>query len=55
MDIGTVVSLFEIALGAVVLLFLVLIFSSMLPDARRFSEGIDLSGLLCLEFNIPAW
>ena len=29
MDIGTVVSLFEIALGAGVLLFLVLIFSSM--------------------------
>ena len=55
MDIGTVVSLFEIVLGAGVLLFLVLIFSSNVPDARRFSEGVDLSGVLCLEFNIPAW
>ena len=46
MDIGTVVSLFEIALGAGVLLFLVLIFSSMYRTLGDF-----LRALTCPEYN----
>ena len=45
MDIGTVVSLFEIALGAGVLLFLVLIFSSMYRTLGDF-----LRALTCPEY-----
>lgn len=40
MDIGTVVSLFEIALGAGVLLFLVLIFSSMYRTLGDFMRAL---------------
>ena len=40
MDIGTVVSLFEIALGAGVLLFLVLIFSSMYRTFGDFMRAL---------------
>ena len=39
MGIGTVVSLFEIALGVSCADLFVNV-----PDARRFSEGVDLSG-----------
>ena len=40
MDIGTLVSLFEIALGAGVLLFLVLIFSSMYRTFGDFMRAL---------------
>ena len=54
MDIRTVVSLFEIALGGGSAVSCAYLFINV-PDARRFSESVDLSGVLCLEFNIPAW
>ena len=55
MDIGTVVSLFEITLGAGGAAVSCAYLFINVPDARRFSEGVDLSGVLCFEFNTPAW